>query len=246
MKRNEYALNSFEEWRRVLDESMAYHFAEEGPSDNLFDNAVINTFKYFEGVRTVLDVGAGWGAPARLLKKHLGVDVTCLTNGEGGQVEALEKDFPVIFTDADEWAGDGKWDMLMFFDSFGHMDDGTLNRFAGNADRLLFKERFFPTDSYSAEWDLRGRTRQTYFRLIEEAGFEVKDLVTTSPEYYRYSASFWLRNIQKFEKEERRNVTGHIATLKSLCQQMLFDPAYSRDGVVLFTLYAEKVVREEQ
>lgn len=245
MKRNEYALNGFDEWRRVLDENMAYHNAEEGPSDNLFDNAVINTLKYFDGVRTVLDVGAGWGSPARLLKKHLGVDVTCVTNGEAGQVEILEKDFPVIHADANEWSGDGKWDMLMFFESFGHMKDETFARFAGNADRVLFKDSFCPRDYFEDSWDLRFRTKETFFRIIEEAGFEVKDHVTTSSEYYRHSASFWLKNIQKYEREERMKVTGHIATLKSLCQDMLFNPDYHKNGIVLCTIYAEKIVRDK-
>lgn len=241
-----YKSNDFDTWKKVLDENMSYHNGEEGPTENIFDNTVLNAFKYFKDVKTVLDVGSGWGGPARILKNHLGLQVTCLTNGEAGQIDILQKDFEVLYQDANAWDSNRQWDMVVFFESFCHMKNETFGKFAKNANKILIKDCVHGSlvkDQYDKNWEMNFRSKDTWYKIIEKEGFLIKDFIINQKEsYISYnSAIFWLNNILRYEKEERRLVTGQIKKLKYLCLATIDNSHKLRKPKAFYcTIYAEK------
>ena len=76
-------------------------------------------------MKTVLDIGCGWGGLARELRNKFNLDVTCLSNSPQ-QIDYIGSDFKTILADADTFKTDFKASTDEAFGSLEEPDDSDV------------------------------------------------------------------------------------------------------------------------
>jgi cyclopropane fatty-acyl-phospholipid synthase-like methyltransferase len=233
-----------EVWFKILDENKIYHYGESGVFDNIFENSIYNRLKFFDGVKTVLDVGSGWGGPARVMQKHVpDIKVTCVTNTTS-QAEYLSKEFDTIVSDANYFSDDKKYDLITFFETYAHFNEDALKNFAKNSDRIVYKDWVSPEYFFNPDWLMHFRTLEQTVNIFDNAGFEIKSCCPITSILYKESYEFWLSNIERFEEECGREVSDdfcfQIKLLKKLCIDEITYGRITNSNLSTYEIYAEK------
>lgn len=212
-----------ETWKLVLNENMDYHF-----NDKIFHNPI------FENVSTVLDVGCGWGGSLRDLKKLYNIEATGLTESLQQYEYITEHD--VILADANTWVSDRIFDLVMFIQTFTHMEDQALVLRSYNTDKIFVSD-FMIKDKQEKvvpDWKMVIRTEDQYRNLFEKIGFDIKSFKVQPRSMYKRNAKFWLKNIQK------NKVTNgwQINVLERFCKDILSNRHHN---IFICDIYAERM-----
>jgi SAM-dependent methyltransferase len=132
-----------EEWKPILGDDLHYHFGfyEDGMSFEVgLRYAVRRLFPLLDTGPRVLDIGCGWGGPARELAAS-GYDVSCVTNSKRqlGYCRSLGLRTELLDVEQDGLDGLGCFDSVFMMESLEHIFDKKrlLHTLAGVADRLV-------------------------------------------------------------------------------------------------------------
>lgn len=195
-------------WEKVFDSDLNYCFGD----------AITRNPDVFKSVKTIYDVGAGWGGPARRLAREYNIEVECVTHSEPQANYIRNRDgFHVYHEDATVFVPEKKYDMAIFFQSFTHMNDDGLINASKVVDKIFVNDFINATGPrhYTFMWDMIMRSVEDYKNLFESIGFEIKKFEIQPREIYIPHSKFWLENINKLPKEE---LTPEIIVLKLLCE----------------------------
>jgi len=222
-----------EDFKEILDDKMNYHYMEKGPLLlNKFDNYTYNILEYLDGAQSLLDVGCGFGGPARFIQSELDINVKGVSNIRS-QVEHTSQYFPTYFRNAEEFSSNEKYDVAAFFDSLCHMDaKKVLANIAKYTDKILIKDyTFLDSDYYySARWNMHFRSKSNWEWLLSKTGFKLKHFEVNDKVLVDETHQFWYNNLKKVKSKNKQ-----IEMLKVITQQTQHKP-----GKAYCVLYAEK------
>jgi cyclopropane fatty-acyl-phospholipid synthase-like methyltransferase len=132
-----------EEWRPILGDDLHYHFGfyEDGMTfEDGLRWAVRRLLPFLDNGPRVLDIGCGWGGPARELVAS-GYDVCCVTNSERqhGYCRLLGLRAELLDVEQNDLDDLGRVDSLFMMESLEHIFDKKrlLHTLTGVADRLV-------------------------------------------------------------------------------------------------------------
>ena len=180
--------------KAYLDDDLNYHYMEKGPHLNLFENYTHNALPYLNGVKSILDVGCGYGGPARYISKHKPeCRITCITNSKS-QYKAVSPLLTCYLTKAENYFSNDRFDIAVFFDSLCHMDGPkALANISNYTDKILIKDYcYFGADYYySSRWEMSFRSKDNWERMLSSIGLEIKDYKLNHNVLIEQSHLFW-------------------------------------------------------
>lgn len=198
-------------WREVLGPGMHYHFGSidpHRPTDDAqahFVHAVRGLYRWIPSGSRVIDVGCGWGGPARMLVEERNCSVHGITVS-GVQAKEFAVQVPsarVSVIDAQELDLEpdrDDADVAIMLESLTHMPrpDLVLNNLRPHIGRLLIRDYVANGDTgfTNPEWKMRFPSRVEMRKQIAEAGFRLVHEETIEVTW-RTSAFFWLHNIRR-------------------------------------------------
>lgn len=215
-----------------IDENLNYHYMEEGPLKNKFDNYTYNSIPYLKNCKNILDVGCGYGGPSDFLSYH-NYNMFCITNSQS-QYDAVSKKHKCFQIDACEFTSKRKYDIAVFFDSMCHMDAKTvINNIAQYTNKMFIKDYAFLNSDYyySKRWNMHFRSQSNWEWLLSQAGFEIKHFEINKKVLVEESHSFWNKQVKNSTSTHRQ-----IEMLKTISKSKQL-----KEGKAHCLLYAEKI-----
>lgn len=209
-----YSENETDGWKLVLNPNMDYHFGyPRDVSSRLFEKPLLSYLNFIGDSKTLLDVGCGWGGPARTLKNNSGLDITCVTNSIK-QFEFVRNEFKVINANANNLLLDETYDVTMFIESFTHMEDKAIQSIKSK--KIIIKD--FSNDvktDYHDEWKMRFRSYSDWKSLFDKNSLKIVDYKKYDKSAFKPACEYWLENIKKLETHTP--LYGQLKLLKKFC-----------------------------
>ena len=221
-------------WREVLGPGMHYHFGSidpHRPTDDAqahFVHAVRGLYRWIPSGSRVIDVGCGWGGPARMLVEERNCSVHGITISEvqGAEFAARMPEARVSIADAQEIDLDpvrDHADVGLMLESLTHMTrpDLVLRNLRPHVGRLLIQDHIAnrETGFDDPDWRMRFPTRIEMRNQIAEAGFRLLH-EETKQVAWRASAQYWLDGIHR--AYPLYIPKGQFQILKRLCESIVF------------------------
>lgn len=122
-----YGKDQLDDWRAVIGPELHYHFGHFNHPDDDFQKALRAAIRQFYPAvphgSSVLDLGAGWGGPARLLQEERQCRVTCVTNTpEQAEYLRSREAANVLLHDLETGLPEnGDWEVAWMMESLEHI-----------------------------------------------------------------------------------------------------------------------------
>ncbi len=209
------------EWKQILNDNMDYHYCDPMFNSDIFSN-----------VKTVLDIGCGWGGLARELQNKFNLDVTCLSNSPQ-QIDYIKPDFKTILADADTFKTGLYYDLILYVESICHIKDITLQNISNNTNTIMIHDFVSNRERNYQHFATKVRTRDQYEKLLNDAGFEMTRFHEHPYQQWIKESEFWLNNITP-------NMSYQIRVLKQFTTNIL-NGTYSKHNVNCCSIVANKM-----
>ena len=227
----EFYAGEIEAWRHILGESLHYCFGTRDPKARLEDaeahlnNGIRSLFPWIPEGSRVLDLGCGWGGPARMLIRERGAYVHGITISQV-QADFFDSSLPQARTTCADMATfipDEQYDVAIALESLTHVVNpvDVLRNIRSRVDRLLLRDHVMNGNPSGVigNWKMRVPSHEEFRGIVEEAGFKIEyDEPVDVP--WKVASAFWLRNLRDafpvFVPE------GQFKTLEMLCRSLEF------------------------
>ena len=217
-----YTDNPLEVWQTVLGPSMHYHVGG--------DQAVRDLYPYIDNTSNILDIGCGWGGPARLLSTEKHCNLHGVTNSEQ---QYNHYPYTVSLADANTYTPDDNYDTTIFIESLCHLTPQILTNIRPHTNKLIIKDYLAPFKWYNKQWEMHMRTEKEYKSILSD--YNITHLeITKSKDIYN-SSLYWYNNILSLSPNQ---ITHQIKTLQHLTGQVV-DQGPTGETIKLITIVAE-------
>ena len=217
-----YTDNPLEVWQTVLGPSMHYHVGG--------DQAVRDLYPYINNNDSILDIGCGWGGPARLLTNEKQCECHGVTNSEQ---QYNHYPYTVSLADANTYTPDDNYDTTIFIESLCHLTPQILTAVRPYTNKLIIKDYLSPFNWYNKQWEMYMRTQQEYKSILSP--YNITHLEITQSEDIYNSSLYWYNNILSLNPNQ---ITHQIESLLHLTGQVV-DQGPSGETIKLITIVAE-------
>ena len=217
-----YTDNPLEVWQTVLGPSMHYHVGG--------DQAVRDLYPYINNNDSILDIGCGWGGPARLLTNEKQCECHGVTNSEQ---QYNHYPYTVSLADANTYTPDDNYDTTIFIESLCHLTPQILTAVRPYTNKLIIKDYLSPFNWYNKQWEMYMRTQQEYKSILSD--YNITHLEITQSEDIYNSSLYWYNNILSLNPNQ---ITHQIETLLHLTGQVV-DQGPTGETIKLITIVAE-------
>lgn len=235
------------EWRKILGQDLHYHFGYFSGSEDLetgLRQTVRNFYPHVPQGSRVLDMGCGWGGPARLLSEERGCRVEGVTVSAAQAAYCQELGLRVWHADLEQAEGplQGRYDVVFSLEMISHIRDkvGVLRRLRGCGDRLVLSESC-AADGFAGELSTFGGSMvlsrvSELLDVVERAGWRVR---ATRDRRFRSlrTIALWKQNLEREYGDQEP--PGQLAVLRSLVESALRSPIQWAQSFPLIDLVAE-------
>ncbi|MEE2973241.1 MAG: methyltransferase domain-containing protein [Planctomycetota bacterium] len=233
-------------WREVLGPGMHYHFGTIDPARPIDDAAAHFSFgvrQLYPWIPTgsrVIDVGCGWGGPARMLidERHCDIRGVTISEVQAAECARVVPEARVSVADAQklELDGDGeRFDLAIMLESLTHMSrpDLVLRNLRPAVGRVLIRDHVAAGESgfLNDDWNMRFPLRAEMRGQLEDAGFQIIHEEAIEVPWCT-SAQYWLDNIRR--AFPLYTPEGQFRTLQRLCESIVLHSGLSGVEIVLF------------
>ena len=217
-----YTDNPLEVWQTVLGPSMHYHVGG--------DQAVRDLYPYINNNDSILDIGCGWGGPARLLTNEKQCECHGVANSEQ---QYNHYPYTVSLADANTYTPDDNYDTTIFIESLCHLTPQILTAVRPYTNKLIIKDYLSPFNWYNKQWEMYMRTQQEYKSILSP--YNITHLEITQSEDIYNSSLYWYNNILSLNPNQ---ITHQIEILLHLTGQVV-DQGPTGETIKLITIVAE-------
>ena len=229
----EFYNGELEAWRHILGESLMYTNGTRDPkalpedAEAHLSNSVRSLYPWIPEGSRVLDLGCGWGGPARMLIRERGAYVHGVTVSQT-QADFFDSSLPEARTTCADMATvipDEQYDVAILLESLTHVVNpvDVLQNIRSRVDRILLRDHVMYEKNRDASgvarnWKMRFPNHEEFREIVEEAGFKIEyEEIIDVP--WKETADFWLRNLRDafpvFVPE------GQFKTLEMWCRCVL-------------------------
>ena len=210
-----YTENPLKSWQQVLGPKMHYHFGSYS-SENIFDQTVRNLYPHIPNNSTILDMGCGWGGPARLLEN----EKACLVHGVTNSPQQQQHNDQTIFlSDVHDFTPQQDYDITLFIESLTHFTNASqvLANIRPYTNKIIIKDYIYYEDYYNPVWHMHFRTLDSFKHLIQQH-YNIQTLEEDKQIDVYNSCLFWYNNISKLKPNQ---ITNQIKTLYHFSNEII-------------------------
>lgn len=231
------------QWENLLASvDMHYHFGCVGKDTNPFINSVSELLPYLKG--DILDLGCGYGGPARFLKAQ-GHNVTCVSDS-AEQLNYILSRAPETQTIQHD-LNDGLPSLashvhsVLMFESFSHIKE--QRQLLNDIHKLkvplvMVAHATYGKSFFHERWQMQFHNNMSLLGLIEDCGFYVREFSDQMPQKAIVTAELWmtlLKNVPQAHQSE------HLQLINELSHNILSNPQQFLNDFGLFNIYAEPI-----
>jgi SAM-dependent methyltransferase len=234
----EFYAGEIEAWRYILGESLIYSIGTRDPKASPEDaeahlsNVVRSLYPWIPEGSRVLDLGCGWGGPARMLIRDRGAYVHGVTVSQvqADFVNSILPEARTTCADMATFIPDEQYDVAIALESLTHVTSPVevLRNIRSRVDRILIRDHVTIGEPSMVidNWKMRVPSHEEFRGIVEEAGFKIEyDEPVDVP--WKVVSAFWLRNLRDafpvFVPE------GQFKTLEMLCRSFEFSGDTTHD-----------------
>ena len=234
-------------WQQILGPNLHFHFGLFEANEDLqtgLHQTIQSFFPHILFGSTVLDLGCGWGGPAKVLSTNHGCDVTGITVSKAQATFCRQAGLDVRLLDLGDSSAvlPQDFDVLFSLEMISHIQDkvGFLRRLRRCGRRLILSESC-AADAYEGPRLTFGGsmwlcTVSELTDAIEQAGWTIRSVNNRRPQSMR-TVSLWKQNLDQTFANGRP--PGAFAALLSLCENAQADPAGWANSFPLIDIVAE-------
>lgn len=226
-----------DDWALILGADLHYHFGFfEGLNDDFEEalrRAIRVMYRWIPDNASVLDLGAGWGAPARLLAEEKGCFPVCVTSSDEQAKYIVRTRYQVVQADLERpLPFKGLWDVALMLESLEHVrkKERLLGELRGCASRLILRVNCAvgPEVEQSPVFGatMYMPTQAALLSLLKNTGWRVRFVCNQRTKTFM-SLVHWNKGINKLLSRRANGalISSHLMALASLCNRGLSSPS---------------------
>lgn len=246
--RDFYNITPIDVWKQILGDGLHYHFGFfEHPSDDFqgtLERAVRSFYGWIPDSSQVLDLGAGWGGPARMLSDEKACELLCVTSSDEQAGFIRQKGLAVVQADLEKplpFRG-RSWSTVLMLESLEHVrnKERLLAELRGLADSLVLRVSCTALGQYSGATvfgnSIVMSTPSGLIALLKKTGWQVRYVCNQRSKTWP-SVLHWKKGLNKVVAQSGIT-TAHLMALNSLCDTALASPRVWIDANPLMDIVA--------
>lgn len=244
--RDFYNITPIDVWKQILGDGLHYHFGFfEHPSDSFqvaLERAVRSFYGWIPDSSRVLDLGAGWGGPARMLSDEKACELLCVTSSDEQAGYIRQQGLTVVQADLEQTLPfRGKnWSTVLMLESFEHVrnKERLLTELRGLADSLVLRVSCSAVRGDEAVFgnSIVMSTPSGLIALLNKSGWRVR-YVCNQREKTWPSVVHWKKGLNKVIAQSGISNT-HLMALYGLCDKAMASPRAWIDANPLLDIVA--------
>ena len=231
------------QWENLLSSvDMHYHFGCKGEHANPFVNSVIDILPYLEG--HVLDLGCGYGGPARFLSAK-GHTVTCVSDSAEQLNYVIRRTPKALTIQHDLNHGlpslDSYFNTVLMFESFSHIKEQRqllTDIRQLNVPLVMVAHATYGQSFFHEQWQMQFHNYMSLLGLIEDCGFVVQEFSDQMPKKAVVTAEHWTSLLNHIPHTQH---SKHLQLINELSHSILSNPQQFLSDFGLFNIYAEPI-----
>lgn len=186
-----YSNESIHEWKQIIGQELHYHYGYFLGDEDLetgLRQTIKNFYPYIPLDSRVLDVGCGWGGPARLITKERNCSVQGITISAAQAEYCRSTGLNVWQRDLEQDSIDGEYDVVFMMEALSHIRDKfkLLQQLRQHAPRLILSVNCV-SDSYPGNRTVFGDSMvfcstSELVGYVEQAGWRIQSLRDRRPQ----------------------------------------------------------------
>lgn len=200
-----YSNESIQEWKQIIGEELHYHYGYFLGNEDLetgLRQTVKNFYPYIPLGSRVLDVGCGWGGPARLITKERNCSVQGITISTGQAEYCRSKGLNVLLRDLEQDTIEGEYDLIFMLEALSHIRNKfrLLQQLRQYAPRLILSVNCV-SDDYPGDRIVFGDSMvfcstSELVRDVEQAGWRIQSIQDRRPQSIP-TLVHWQKNLDR-------------------------------------------------
>lgn len=227
-----YSTESIAAWKEIIGEDLHYHFGYFRGSEDLetgLRQTVRNYYDYITPGARVLDIGCGWGGPAKMLIAERNCAITGISSSSGQVSYCRSLGLNVWQQDLEQELDDipGEYDIIFSLEMISHIRNkaGLLRRLRARGSRLILSGNC-AADGYSGDRTSFGGSMvlcsvSELVRDVSSAGWKIQFMEDRRFPSLR-TIALWKENLDRVYGD--REPPGQLNILKSLVDIAMRSP----------------------
>jgi cyclopropane fatty-acyl-phospholipid synthase-like methyltransferase len=221
---NFYSSESIAEWKQIIGEELHYHFGYFRAQEDLetgLRQTVRNFYPYIPLEGRILDVGCGWGGPAKMLIEERRCSVQGITLSAEQAKYCQSIGLPVRCQDVERENIKENYDVVFMLEVLSHIRDKAdlLRRLRPLAPRLILSVNLGERTTFGDSMVLCTVSELTQY--VERAGWKIQFMQDRRFQSLR-TIALWKQNFDRVYGD--RQPPGQLGWLRSLVDAALQSP----------------------
>lgn len=242
-----YSTESIQTWQQIIGQDLHYHFGFFSGTEDLETGLKQTVRRFYPQIpqqARVLDIGCGWGGPARLLIAEKQCAVTGVTISQAQADFCTRQGLAVQQHDLeqDTWPIQDDYDLIFSLEMISHIHDkvGFLRRLRPHATQLILSENCV-IKGHSAERltfdnSMVLCTVEELQQALEDAGWQIRSIQNRRFQSLR-TITLWKQNFDAIYGDQ--TPPGQLAVLRRLVTAASPNPLSWGQNFPLIDIIAE-------
>lgn len=240
-----FSQETIAEWKQIIGEDLHYHFGYFQGNEDLetgLRQTVRNFYPHIPIGSRLIDIGCGWGGPARLLAKEQRCVVQGISISHAQVAYCQSLGLDVWHADIEKDSVNGEYDLIFMLEVLSHIRDkrAVLKKLRSLAPRLIISMNCMsdiietPRTVFGGSMALV--TESEFIQAVEDAGWRIQVLRNRRFQSLR-TALHWQQNLARCYGDHVP--PGQLGVLQNLAETVLQSPIRWCQSFPLIDIVAE-------